>query len=209
MKKLVTILLVLLVFVGGLFGLDIPGKKPIKGKLVDILFKKFYEITPIDAQDGIKGSGFDVYKVDEPKFKDYQAYRMYLGPVVIGKSGGRRYFTMLVKDDKVYDHINFNTLLKDSHTKIDKTNFKEILNVYYQLNFHKNNIKIFYIKWNEGNNKIVSKKDSFDYDIEVKFKYLLNGTIFKDNFKLKDGYIYKRRTEYLYSKIRKKFIKVI
>jgi len=50
MKSLVTILLVLLIFVGRLVSwTDIPGKKSIKGKLTEILFKKFYEITPIDA----------------------------------------------------------------------------------------------------------------------------------------------------------------
>jgi len=32
-------------------------------------------------------------------------------------------FTVLVKNYKIYDHKNFNASLKDSSTKIDKTNY--------------------------------------------------------------------------------------
>ena len=47
MKSLVTILLVLLIFVGRLVSwTDIPGKKSIKGKLTEILFKNFMKLHP-------------------------------------------------------------------------------------------------------------------------------------------------------------------
>jgi len=93
-----------------------------------------------------------------------------------------------------------------SSTKIDKKNFKEILKVFYQLSFGKT-IKIFYIKWKDKTDNKISKEDSFDYDIEAKFIYLPDSTIFYDKFKLKDGYLFKLKVNILDSKDKKKIHK--